>query len=91
MCNDYEQHVSWATYHEAMQQLELGVPTEQDSADLPRADDIRVNERGPMMRVAGNGVELVPMTFGFPPSRPAEPPSSTLSRRGGGSTRATAA
>ena len=27
-----------------MQQLELGIPTEQSEADLPTADDIRVNE-----------------------------------------------
>ena len=70
MCNDYEQHVGWADYRKVMQQLELGIPTEQSEADLPQADDIRVNEVGPVMRVAGNGVELVPMTFGFPPKGP---------------------
>ena len=70
MCNDYEQRVAWADYRKAMQQLELGIPTEQSEADLPQADDIRVNEMGPVMRVAGNGVELVPMTFGFPPKNP---------------------
>jgi 8-oxo-dGTP pyrophosphatase MutT (NUDIX family) len=26
MCNDYEQHASWATYRKAMQQLELASP-----------------------------------------------------------------
>ena len=70
MCNDYEQRVAWADYRKAMQQLELGIPTEQSEADLPQADDVRVNEVGPVMRVAGNGVELVPMTFGFPPKGP---------------------
>ena len=70
MCNDYEQHVAWADYRKSMQQLELGIPTEQSEADLPQADDIRVNEVGPVVRVAGNGVELVPMTFGFPPKSP---------------------
>jgi len=67
MCNDYEQHVTWADYRKAMRQLDLGIPTEESEADLPQADDIRVNEVGPVMRVAGNGVELLPMTFGFPP------------------------
>ena len=66
MCNDYEQHVTWAAYRKAMQQLELGLPTGQSEPDLPQADDIRVNDGGPVMRVAGNVVELVPMTFGFP-------------------------
>jgi putative SOS response-associated peptidase YedK len=70
MCNDYEQRVAWADYRKAMHQLELGIPTEQSEADLPQVDDIRVNETGPVMRVAGNGVELVPMTFGFPPKNP---------------------
>jgi putative SOS response-associated peptidase YedK len=67
MCNDYEQRVTWADYRTAMQRLELGTPAEQSEADLPQADDIRVNEVGPVIRLAGNGVELMPMTFGFPP------------------------
>jgi putative SOS response-associated peptidase YedK len=70
MCNDYEQRVAWADYRKVMQQLELGIPIQQSAADLPQVDDIRVNEIGPIMRVAGNGVELVPMTFGLPPKRP---------------------
>jgi putative SOS response-associated peptidase YedK len=67
MCNDYEQHVSWAEYCKAMEQLELGVPAQQSASDLPPADDIRINDPAPVMRLAGNGVELVPMTFGLPP------------------------
>jgi hypothetical protein len=47
MCNDYEQHVAWADYRKAMQQLDLGIPTQQSAADLPQVDDIRVNEIGP--------------------------------------------
>ena len=53
-----------------MQQLELGAPANQVESDLPRADDVRVNDVGPVMRMADNVVELVPMTFGFPPSGP---------------------
>ena len=67
MCNDYEQHVAWADYCKAMQQLELGIPTHQSERDLPQADDIRVNDVGPVMRPTGNSVELVPMTYGLPP------------------------
>ena len=40
MCNDYERRVSWAAYRMAMQQLELGIPTNQNEVDLPQADDI---------------------------------------------------
>jgi putative SOS response-associated peptidase YedK len=70
MCNDYEQHVAWADYRRAVEQFELGIPTHQSERDLPQADDIRVNEIGPVMRAAGNVVELVPMTFGLPPKSP---------------------
>jgi putative SOS response-associated peptidase YedK len=70
MCNDYEQRVAWTDYCKVMQQLEIGIPTHQSAADLPQVDDIRVNEIGSVMRVAGNGVELVPMTFGFLPKSP---------------------
>src|ERR1700712_1915343 len=68
MCNDYEQHIRWAQYSAMMQKAELGIPTRQSQKDLPAADDIRINDTGPVMRAAGNVVELVPMKFGFPPS-----------------------
>ena len=70
MCNDYEQHVRWHAYRAMMRTLELGLPTRQSDNDLPQADDIRINDLGPVMRAAGNVVELVPMRFGFPPSGP---------------------
>jgi putative SOS response-associated peptidase YedK len=53
-----------------MQALELGIPTQQTELDLPVADDIKINDVGPIMRAAGNGIELVPMNFSFPPSGP---------------------
>ena len=52
---------------------ELGAgrtPTDQSERDLPQADDIRINDLGPVMRAAGNGIELAPMRFGFSPSSP---------------------
>jgi putative SOS response-associated peptidase YedK len=68
VCNDYEQHIRWAQYCKMMQATELGVPTRQSQLDLPSADDIKINDLGPVMRAAGNSIELVPMNFGFPPS-----------------------
>src|SRR6266478_10006150 len=53
-----------------MQELALGILTQQSELDLPQADDIRINERWPVMRAAGNGIELAQMRFGFPPSNP---------------------
>jgi putative SOS response-associated peptidase YedK len=70
MCNDYEQHIAWAEYRKMMAALKLGVPAHQTELDLPQADDIRIGDSGPVMRAAGNGIELVPMTFGFPPAGP---------------------
>ena len=41
-----------------------------DDEALIQADDIRIGDSGPVLRAAGNGVELVTMRFGFPPPRP---------------------
>jgi putative SOS response-associated peptidase YedK len=68
MCNDYEQHIRWAEYCAMMQRAALQMPERQSEDDLPQADDIKINDIGPVMRAAGNGVELVPMNFSFPPS-----------------------
>lgn len=68
MCNDYEQHVAWAEYCKMMQELELGIPADQTERDLPQADDIKINDTGTVMRAAGNGIELAPMNFSFPPT-----------------------
>jgi len=67
MCNAYEQHVSRADYARAIAALELAAG---DDAALVPADDIRIGDPGPVLRAAGNGVELVSMRFGFPPPRP---------------------
>jgi putative SOS response-associated peptidase YedK len=69
MCNDYEQHVSHAEYSKAIRALELA-GSEADPAALITADDIRIGDIGPVLRAAGNSVELVSMRFGFPPPRP---------------------
>jgi putative SOS response-associated peptidase YedK len=70
MCNDYEQHIAWAEYRRMMDDLDLAVPQHQSAVDLPRADDIRIGDVGPVMRAVGNHIELTPMRFGFPPANP---------------------
>lgn len=73
MCNDYEQHVWEAAYRKALEALELtGAAGDEDALVL--ADDIRVGDMGPVLRAAGNGVELKRMRFGFPPARGKGPP-----------------
>ncbi len=68
MCNDYEQHVKYAEYQRALAALERAASAEDERA-LIAADDIRIGDTGPVLRAKGNGVELVPMRFGFPPPR----------------------
>ena len=75
MCNDYEQHVAYAEYLKAVRAAELDTPASETEADLPQADDIKVGDLGPVIRAKGNGIELIPMTFGWPPSRPKAPPT----------------
>ncbi len=70
MCNDYEQHIAWAEYCRIMASLALKIPTHQTELDLPQADDVRINDPAPIMRAAGDAIELASMTFGFPPAGP---------------------
>lgn len=70
MCNDYELHVSHADYVKAIRALDLTTPSSESAADLPQADDIKIGDLGPVLVVSGNGVELKPMKFGWPPPRP---------------------
>jgi putative SOS response-associated peptidase YedK len=74
MCNDYEQHVRWAEYCAMIQNLALRIAKHQSALDLPQADDVRINDYGPVMRAAGDEIELVPMSFSFPPVRPGDAP-----------------
>ncbi|WP_348628809.1 hypothetical protein [Mesorhizobium sp. WSM3866] len=46
------------------------IPTHQTELDLPQGDDIRINDPAPIMRDAGDAIELASMTFGFPNCRP---------------------
>ena len=73
MCNNYEQQVSYAAYCDALQAEALGIPTDQTEADLPRYDDIKVNQIAPVMRAAGNVVELAPMNWSWRPRPGAKP------------------
>ena len=70
MCNDYEQHIAWAEYQRLMQKIALEIPSQQNKSNLPRTDDIRIGDEGPVMRSADGAVELVSMRFGFPPAKP---------------------
>lgn len=67
MCNAYEQQVTHAQYRKAIEALELAAPSAEP---LDTSGEIRIGDLGPVLRAAGNGVELVLMRFGWPPPKP---------------------
>jgi putative SOS response-associated peptidase YedK len=67
MCNDYEQHIRYAEYRQALGEVELAAAEHQGEADLAQADDIRIGDLGPVMRLEGGEIMLSSMRFGFPP------------------------
>jgi putative SOS response-associated peptidase YedK len=74
MCNDYQRHIEWDAYCAALAAAKLGMPADADPDQLPPAADTRVNDIAPIMRASGNLVELTPLRWGFPPSRPGGAP-----------------
>lgn len=74
MCNSYEQLVAYAAYRRAVEAAELTTPASESEADLPQGSDLKIGDIGPVLVAAGNGVELKPMTFGWPAPRPKASP-----------------
>lgn len=74
MCNSYEQQVAYAAYRKAIEANELATPASESEADIPQADDVKIGDVGTVLVVSGNGVELKPMTFGWPAPRPKASP-----------------
>jgi putative SOS response-associated peptidase YedK len=69
VCNDFARQIEWEAYCQAMVVAELGLPASADPAQLPPAEDVRVNDTTPIMRATGNTVELAPMVWGLEPAR----------------------
>lgn len=74
MCNSYEQLATYAAYRAAIAAAGLETPQGEREDMLPRAEDIRIGDMGPVLRAAGNGAELVLMRFGWPAPRPKAAP-----------------
>lgn len=72
MCNAYEQHVTEGQYRDAMRDAELEAASRTEP--FPPAAEIRIGDMGPVLRAAGNGLELILMRFGWPAPRPKAPP-----------------
>ncbi len=74
MCNDYERHIEWKAYNEAMAAAQLGMPADAGPHQLPPSNDTWVGDLAPIMRATGNVVELATLRWGFAPPRPGAPP-----------------
>jgi putative SOS response-associated peptidase YedK len=74
MCNDYERQIEWAHYRAALEAAGLPIASSASAAQLAPAADTRVKDIAPIIRAAGNGVELAPLRWGFPAARPGAPP-----------------
>ena len=73
MCNEYEFQTKYQEYVEFMHDVDVGPPGPPDDSWLNRPS-IRIGDLGPVLRAAGNGLEMVAMKFGFPPARPKSGP-----------------
>jgi putative SOS response-associated peptidase YedK len=58
------------SYNQMMRDLDWGIPTQKDDLDFASRPEIRIRDIAPVVRAAGNGVELAQMRWSFPPSRP---------------------
>src|ERR1700710_754073 len=72
MCNEYEFKTNYEEYVEMMHSVDIGPPAPPGA--LPSLASIRIGNTAPVIRAAGNGVELASMKFGFPPPRPKASP-----------------
>jgi hypothetical protein len=52
-----------------MQDLELGIRSQQTELDFPQADDVRIKRHRARDARKANGIEPARMTFSFPPGR----------------------
>jgi putative SOS response-associated peptidase YedK len=69
MCNDYERHVSREPFNAALDSAGLTLISSGPQPALAPAADVRVGDTAPVLVTEGNGVALVPMRWGFSPSR----------------------
>ncbi|WP_423141715.1 SOS response-associated peptidase family protein [Parablastomonas sp. CN1-191] len=69
MCNDYERHIEWKAYCDALAAAGFPPPAANDAALLTKAADVRVRDSAPILVARGNGTALADMTWGFAPQR----------------------
>ena len=74
MCNDFGNRVPYAEYVRAFSQTPTPLKWPAAAPNLEPRDDIWPTDPAPIIRRREDGVELVQLRWGFPPSRPKGPP-----------------
>ena len=70
MCNDFGNRIPYSAYIEAFSQTRLPLKAPEAAPNLEPRDDIWPTETAPVLRRAGNAVELAQLRWGFAPGRP---------------------
>jgi putative SOS response-associated peptidase YedK len=74
VCNDFGNSVAYSAYLEAFSEIRLPVVYPTAAPNLEPRDDIWPTDAAPVFRRCEEGVELVQLCWGFPPTRPKGPP-----------------
>ncbi|HEY6258854.1 MAG TPA: SOS response-associated peptidase family protein [Xanthobacteraceae bacterium] len=72
MCNEYGNHIPYDHYIAAFSRLKLPLFVKDNGPDLTPRDHIRIRDTAPVIRRAGDGVELTALTWA-PRSRNKKP------------------
>jgi putative SOS response-associated peptidase YedK len=66
MCNDYRSRVELGTIGEEFNQLRITLRFPEGMPNLEPRDDIRITDRAPILRRAGDGAELIQRRWSWP-------------------------
>jgi putative SOS response-associated peptidase YedK len=66
MCNDYRSRVDLATIGQEFNDLRIPLRFPEGMPNLEPRDDIRITDRAPILRWAGDGAELVQRRWSWP-------------------------
>ena len=70
MCNDFENRIPYSAYVEAFSETRLPLKVPAAVPNLEPRDDIWPTETAPVLRLAGDRIELAQLRWGFAPGRP---------------------
>ena len=66
MCNDYRSRVELGTIGQDFSDLRIPLRFPEGMPNLEPRDDIRITDRGPILRWSGEGADLVQRRWSWP-------------------------